>query len=108
VLTILMGCLGAFLPKKAAQLTCLEPLGATGVSEIRATYGGLFIGLGAVALFHQSVDTFLVVGLAWVGAACGRVWSVVIDRNIEAKNLGGVGFELAFGVPLLLPWMFSV
>lgn len=35
-----MGCLGAFFPSRAASLTNILPVGAMGISEIRATYGG--------------------------------------------------------------------
>ena len=108
VATLLMGCLGAFFPARAAQLTNISPIGATGTSEIRATYGGLFVALGLACLLLQSSTAFSVAGFAWAGAAAGRVWSVAIDRNVEPKNLGGIGFELAFAVLLLAPWLSAI
>lgn len=41
-------------------------------------------------------------GVAWLGAALGRVVSLVADGGyVERKNLVGVLFEASFGVLLL-------
>ncbi len=105
VATLLLGCLGLFSPSRAAAFTSLSPVGRTGVSEIRATYGGLFAALGLACLVLQSTAVFSTAGIAWVGAAAGRAWSVLIDRNRDPKNLGGVVFELVLGLLLLAPWL---
>jgi hypothetical protein len=52
----------------------------------------------------QANPVFSVAGFSWVGAALGRAWSVMIDRNLDSKNLGGIGFELVIGLLLLAPW----
>ena len=101
--TLLLGCLGLFAPARAATFTSISPIGRTGVSEIRATYGGLFAALGLACLITQSTPVFTTAGTAWVGAAAGRLWSVAIDGNHEPKNLGGIAFELAIGLLLLAP-----
>lgn len=103
IATLLLGCLGLFFPLRAADFTSITPIGATGVSEIRATYGGLFAALGLGCLTLQSVAVFSTAGLAWVGAAAGRTWSAVIDGNREPKNLGGIAFELIIGLLLMAP-----
>jgi hypothetical protein len=56
-------------------------------------------------LVSQSSSIFLVAGVVWVGAAAGRMWSVIIDRNTETKTLGDIAFELAIGLLLLTPWL---
>ncbi|MEY4862840.1 MAG: putative rane protein, partial [Pseudomonadota bacterium] len=43
VVTIGLGLFGAIWPHRAAAFVGISPLGGLGVSEIRATYGGLFI-----------------------------------------------------------------
>ena len=103
--TLVLGGLGLFSPARAAAFTNLAPIGATGVSEIRATYGGFFAALGLACLALQASAVFSTAGAAWVGAAAGRAWSVVVDQNREAKNLGGIAFELAIGLLLLGPWL---
>jgi len=104
VATLLLGCLGLFFPSRAAAFTSIAPIGRTGVSEIRATYGGLFAALGLACLALQSLAVFSTAGVAWMGAAAGRAWSALIDGNREAKNLGGIVFELLLGLLLLAPW----
>jgi len=107
VATLGLGLLGLFAPAKAAALTSLSPLGRDGRSEIRATYGGLFAGMGALCLVTQVELIFLTVGAAWIGAAVGRAWSVVTDQNLSRKNLGGLALESLIGLLLLAPGWFS-
>ncbi len=96
-----LGIMGLVWPHAAARFTNLEPQGRIGVSEIRATYGGLFLALGAWALWAQQPAAFTVAGVAWLGAAAGRLLSVAVDRSTEPKNLGGIVFEAAIGALLL-------
>ena len=106
-LTTGLGALGLLAPQRAAAFASLSPIGPTGTSEIRATYGGLFAALGLACLVSQSQPIYTTAGIAWVGAALGRAWSVLVDRNVLPKNLGGIGFELAIGVLLLAPRWFA-
>lgn len=100
--TLAMGLLGLVSPGTAAKITSIRPVGKLGVSEIRATYGGLFAAMGLFALFAGTRPVFQVVGVAWVGAALGRTVSMAIDRNPSGKNAGAVIFEAVVGVALLL------
>ena len=102
-LTAGLGALGLFAPAKAAAFASVAPVGPNGVSDIRATYGGLFAALGVGCLVSQWMPLFEASGIAWAGAAAGRSWSVVADRNVDPKNLGGIVFELAIGALLLAP-----
>ncbi len=95
--------MGLFAPSRAAAFTSIQPLGLIGKSEIRATYGGLFAALGLACLLTQAPGVFLAAGLAWVGAAAGRAFSVVVDGSRSAKNFGGIAFELIIGLLLLAP-----
>ena len=101
VITTFLGCLGLFAPTRAATLTSISPVGPNGVSEIRATYGGLFAAMGGACLATQLPVFFAAAGIAWLGAAAGRVWSILIDRNVDPKNLGAVAMEAAIGGLLL-------
>lgn len=101
VLTVLLGLLGAIVPNRAANLVGIEPLGGFGVSEVRATYGGLFLAMGGCCLYLQSPIAFLVVGSAWIGAAIVRLLSLLIDKGSFPKLLAGVFVELGIGVLLL-------
>ncbi len=89
-------------------MICMAPVGPAGVSEIRATYGGLFVSLGIVAIALQTSIVFTVAGLAWLGAALGRVFSIAIDHNFDSKNLGGVIIEMLIGSLPLMPAISSI
>jgi hypothetical protein len=102
--TVALGLMGLFTPTRAAAFVNVEPIGLVGKSEIRATYGGLFVGLGLVCLVTQLGGAFLAAGFAWVGAAAGRLFSVAVDGSRSPMNLGGIVFELAIGGLLLSRW----
>lgn len=101
IATLLLGMFGLIAPRRAAAFTSIAPLGANGLSELRATYGGLFVALGAWCLLSQSVVVFTVLGVAWSGAALGRLVSVIIDGNRDQRNLGGLLMELVLGLLML-------
>ena len=96
-----LGAMALVRPSLAAAFVSIRPEGPLGVSEIRATYGGLFAALGSYALLRQQPEVFAIAGIAWIGAALGRTLSVVVDRNVAAKNLGAIAFEAAIGLLLL-------
>jgi hypothetical protein len=102
LITAVLGLMGLLLPGKAAQLTSIRPEGLLGTSEIRATYGGFFLALGVYALYAQADVVFAVAGVAWLGAAGGRLLSVVMDRSVSSKNLAAVVFEAAMGGMLVV------
>lgn len=101
LITLALGLLGMVTPSVAAKLVSIEPIGLTGISEVRATYGGLFVGLGGVCLYSQSSTVFFAVGVAVLGAAVGRGVSVLVDHSYAPKNLGGMIFEASMGALLL-------
>jgi hypothetical protein len=101
--TVGLGGLGLFAPAKAAALTSISAVGPNGRSEIRATYGGLFAAMGLSCLLVQAEAVFRTAGAAWIGAAIGRAWSVVVDRNFSLKNFGGLLFESLIGLLLTAP-----
>lgn len=104
LVTLGLGIYGLFWPLGVATFVGIAPEGERGVSEIRATYGGLFLAMGLFAVVMQSTDVFRVVGVAWLGAAGGRCFSVVRDDSRSGANLGAVAMETVIGLSLLIPW----
>ena len=101
LITLVLGLIALVSPNVIAKFVSVEPIGLTGISEVRATYGGFFAALGAVCLYSQSSTVFLVTGVAWCGAALGRGLSVLMDRSYAPKNLAGILFETGIGTLLL-------
>jgi hypothetical protein len=107
LVTVGMGCLGLFLPNRAASLVGLSAMTPAGISEFRSTFGGLFILLGLAPLLTMNPASYLVAGLAWGGAALGRIVSIIIDGTSVPKNWFAVIFEAALGILILAGAPFS-
>jgi hypothetical protein len=45
----------------------------------------------------------MVAGVAWFGAAVGRVYSAFVDRNFGIKNFAGFALEAGLSTLLVLP-----
>jgi hypothetical protein len=102
-LTFLLGVMAVVRPQLAARLTSIEPRGALGLSELRATHGGLLAALGGFALLAQAQVVFTAVGLAWAGAAAARTLSLAVDHSFSGRSLGAVVFDTAIAALLLAP-----
>jgi Domain of unknown function (DUF4345) len=102
ILITVLGIVGFLKPLMVAKLVGLTPSEPHGISEIRATLGGFFIGLGGFAMYSQNTVIYGAIGMGWLGAAIARVFSLVIDRKINKENIGGVFLEGGIGLLLLL------
>jgi hypothetical protein len=93
IISIVAGFLGLIWPQQVSRKIGLQIPGRLGTSEVRATYGGLFVGAGtAVALIGNS-DAALVLGAAWAGAFTARAISFVIDTSRSKENIAGLFIE---------------
>jgi Domain of unknown function (DUF4345) len=99
---VLLGIVGFFFPDLIAQFVGIVAGKDRGKSEIRATYGGVFLGIGASALYFQDTNVFTAVGIGWALAAIARILGILVDKEYHKLNFGGVIFETA--VAILLLW----
>ena len=98
LLTIAFGLFGFLAPRYTASALDLEPTGSTmGLSEMRASVGGLFVIAGLAALWLQHPIAFAMIGFAFAGAALGRAVSLAFDGPPVRKVLifGGIEAALA-------------
>ena len=102
VVTVGLGFYRLLLPHKAAELVHLNAAGPEGRSEFRASFGGLWIGLGAVPLLTMEPLAFAMAGLIWLTTAFGRSVSFVLDKTVTRQNVINIGFEVACGGLLLV------
>ena len=93
IISIVAGCLGLIWPKQVSRTIGLQIPGRLGQSEVRATYGGLFIGAGVAVVLIASSDAALVLGAAWAGAFIARAISFVIDKSRTKENVAGLVIE---------------
>ena len=99
--TLVLGLFGLVTPMRAARMVGLIPDGRRGISELRATYGGLFVAMGLACLVLQDPAAYGVAALAWLGAAAGRAISMAVDREVSWLNVGGFALESTLGALLL-------
>lgn len=72
-----------------------------GMSEVRASAGCLFIGMGLGALLIGTPAAYIMLGCCWTGAATGRLTSLLLDGK-TTKKWGFFAAEVAVGVPAIL------
>ncbi|MGD1933834.1 MAG: DUF4345 family protein [Candidatus Phaeomarinobacter sp.] len=77
------------------------------VSEVRATYGGVFAGGHAFALATGSDAAFITLACGWGLTGLVRLVSIVIDRAANGANYGGTAFELAMAGLLVAPFVIT-
>jgi len=101
-LSIGLGCFGWLAPKYTMGALDMTP-GETsmGASEIRASVGCLFVGLGVGVLIIGTPTAYAMLGFAWTGAAIGRLTSIVID-GANTKKWIYFGVEAIVGIPAIL------
>lgn len=121
VIGALLGLLALFWPTKAAEIVRLRPDWDAngGFAEFRATFGGLLLMvhlavLLAIVMREQAgmasvIGASFAVGAGWLGAALGRMLSMLVDHGEHqtrtSYNAFSTVFELALALALLAPWL---
>ena len=99
VLTIGFGLFGFVAPRYTAAALDLAPTTSTmGLSEMRASVGGLFVVAGLAAIWLSEPVAYAMIGFAFVGAAMGRLVSLVLDDPPRTKVIVFGGIEAALAI----------
>jgi hypothetical protein len=106
VLTVVMGIVACLAPEAFARQTGLAADGPLGRSELRAVFGGVFIGIGLVTLALVSPAAHLVGAAAFLGGAAAKVASAVLERGVLPAALPGLLVDLLLGA--LFVWGAAV
>ncbi|WP_299967183.1 DUF4345 family protein [uncultured Roseobacter sp.] len=102
LLTIGFGLFGFLRPRYTAAALDLAPTDTTmGLSEMRASVGGLFVAAGLAALWLDAPLAYAMIGFAFAGAATGRVLSLIFDRPPVGKLAVFGGIEAALAAWLI-------
>ena len=101
-LTIGFGLFGFLAPRYTASALDLAPTTSTmGLSEMRASVGGLFVIAGFAAIWLDQPLAYAMIGFAFAGAALGRLLSLIFDKPPIRKLLVFGGIESALATYLL-------
>ena len=98
--TLATGVLAFVKPSAAYGFTGLNANGIRGVSEIRAVFGGLFIGLG-FAPFILGPTAYTMLGIGYLAIAAARTFSILFDKSFAQSNIISLGIEIVLGVILV-------
>ncbi|MEM6341570.1 MAG: DUF4345 family protein [Pseudomonadota bacterium] len=102
LMTIGFGLFGFVAPRYTASALDLEPTASTmGLSEMRASVGGLFVIAGCAAIWLDQPMGYAMLGFAFAGAALGRAISLILDKPPVRKVLIFGGIECALAVVFL-------
>ncbi len=99
--TVAFGLCGLFAPRYALQIMDLQPgETAMGLSEMRASGGGIFVALGLACLLLNAPSAYLGLGIAYIGQSVGRAASIVLDAA-PRKAAIALGIEAGFALWLV-------
>ncbi|WP_342075640.1 DUF4345 family protein [Yoonia sp. SS1-5] len=100
--SIALGCFGWLAPKYTMSALDLDPgRSHMGPSEIRASVGCLFVGMGIGALILGGPTAYAMLGFCWCGAALGRLTSLLLDGRSRKKWVY-FWVEAGVGVPAIV------
>ncbi|MDX9865567.1 MAG: DUF4345 family protein [Anaerolineaceae bacterium] len=100
--TIGTGLLALLKPNSIDGFTGIKATGPRGVTEIRAIFGGLFIGLGAAAILLNAPAAYQMLGIAYGAIAVVRIPAMFLDHSVENSNIISTVIEVVFAVILVL------
>lgn len=81
LITIALGCFGFLAPRYTMGALYLQTDGNTmGLSEIRASVGCLFVAVGITCIYLDEPMAYFMLGIAYIGAALGRLVSLIVDK----------------------------
>lgn len=91
-ITLVMGLLGLLNPALTARILGLEVMDPRGFSQVRATFGAMYLALAGVIAWAVSAKgshpAYLRVPALLIGAlALGRLMSIIIDGVVTPLNL---------------------
>lgn len=103
ILTIGLGMLGWLAPRWTMSVLDMKS-GPTNMAltEVSAVSGCLFVGIGAGVMYLNEPMAWVALGLAYAGAAVGRVTSILRDQAGSRQSWTFFATEAALGAWLVL------
>ncbi|HWP67037.1 MAG TPA: hypothetical protein VNO26_14155 [Candidatus Limnocylindria bacterium] len=92
---LVLGTAALAVPLRFAAQTGLTATGALGRSELRAVFGGVFVGLAAACLAVAAPGAHWAAAAAFAGGAAAKLLSAALERDVFPAALPGLAVDLA-------------
>lgn len=101
---IAIGVLAFVFPARFTEFTELKATTPMAMGELRGAVGGMYIGLGVVALLYPSEEVYFALAAGWLGVLVGKLAAAYLDKLDlkQTKVLQGVGVDAALVVLFFL------
>ena len=100
--TIAFGLFGWLAPRFTMKKVGLSADSTnTGVTEVRAASGALFVFAGAGALWLFNPVGFAIIGFMYLGASTGRLTGILVDKATTKVAWSFFATEISFALILL-------
>jgi hypothetical protein len=102
--SVIFGIIALFRPRILAKSAFLNADSQRGEGEIRASWGGLFIGLGVSVIILGDNSAYMVFGAAYAGAAVVRLVNALIVPALFNRTFYTIlGFEVISAIIFFIP-----
>ncbi len=99
---LILGAVALVWPERFAAAVGLSARDPLGRSELRAVFGGVFIGIAAACLLTASSGAYVAAGGAFLGGALAKVGSAAFERGVFPAVLPGLAVDIVLGLVFLL------
>jgi hypothetical protein len=104
VAMVAIGLLALVDPDRFTKYTELKGSSPLGKAELRGAIGGMYLGLGLMALYswQPTEELCLALGFGWLGVTAGKVVSIVKDKLDKQKATPGIAVDAVMAACFLL------
>lgn len=102
VITIKNGLFSALKLRTIKNKIGMETPGPRAKTEIRAVWGGLYLGLGIAGLVFPIPEVYKMIGITYLVSNLNRGISLVIDKSVDCAGLQSISYEVILAVFLFL------
>ncbi len=107
VLTLLIGLVNFFNPRLMLAPMKIEFNSPLAMSEARAVFGGMNLGMAVAALTLDEPAIFTALGIAWGTLTLARFWSIAVDGIGFKASIPPIVVDATLCVLFLSPVLFA-
>ena len=102
VITIKNGLFSALKLGRIKNKSGLETSTPRAITEMRAVWGGLLLGLGIAGLVFPVAEVYKTIGIVYVVRNVVRGVSMVVEKSTDRASLQDISYEIILAIFLFL------